>query len=183
MMRGTLSLVAMLAACGIVVADAESGPKAGEKIPELKVYAVAGPITDKEVDYAAERKDELTVYYFVNTTTLSRPAFRVMRTVDMELSGLDAKAAGVAVMVGGEADKNKQLLTRVQTAMNFDKTALTVFDGDASGPNGWGINSDAQFTVVIAKGGKVVKSLGYSSVDVKDGDAILKELKAIKEKK
>lgn len=62
------SLVACVFIAGPVLsarADVESGPKAGEAAGELKVFAILGPVEKKEVDYAKERKDDPTVYVFV----------------------------------------------------------------------------------------------------------------------
>ena len=46
-------------------ADVESGQKAGEKVPALKAFGVVGSVENKEVDFAAERKDAPTIYVFV----------------------------------------------------------------------------------------------------------------------
>ena len=75
----------------------ESGPKAGEKVGELKVFAVAGPVEGKEVDYAAERKDAPTVYLFVNAEKFDRPMARLLKTVDGKLGEVDDKALALDV--------------------------------------------------------------------------------------
>jgi hypothetical protein len=61
--------------------------------------------------------------------------------------------------------------------LKFTKTALTVFEGEKTGPNNWGINSDAHLTTVIVNKGKVVKSFPYVSVNDSDVRAVLMELK------
>ena len=48
--------VAVVLAGGFARADVESGPKPGAAVPELTVFAVTGPVENKAVDYAAERK-------------------------------------------------------------------------------------------------------------------------------
>ena len=65
-MRCALASILFFGCSSLAYADVESGPKAGDKVAALKVHAVAGTIEDKEVDYAKERKDEPTVYLFVN---------------------------------------------------------------------------------------------------------------------
>src|SRR5437588_1044902 len=55
----TASLVGMLAAA-LARSGVESGPKEGEKVAPLKVYAVTGDPKDQEVDYAGLRKDKPT---------------------------------------------------------------------------------------------------------------------------
>ena len=51
----SIAALAVLCAAPFAHADVESGPKAGEKAVELKVFAVSGSIENKEVDYAKER--------------------------------------------------------------------------------------------------------------------------------
>jgi hypothetical protein len=163
----------LLLAAALVVADVESGPKAGEKVGPLKVFAVTGPVEGKEVNYAAERKDAPTVYLFVNAEKFSRPVARFMKTLDGKLGDVSDDAEAVAVWVGGDADKNKEYLPRAQTSLKFNKTALTAFAGDAGGPDGWGVNADAHLTVVLANKGKVVKSFAFVSVNATDVRPVL----------
>ena len=170
-MRLALASILLFAGSSLAFADVESGPKAGDKVAALKVHAVTGTIEDKEVDYAKERKDEPTVYFFVNAEKFSRPMNKFMKTLDGKLGDAGDKVMGVAVWVGGEFDKNKEFLPKIQKSVTYDKTALTVFNGDANGPKDWGINSAAHLTVVIVNNGKVVKSFAFESVndtDVKD---------------
>ena len=172
----------LIAAAALLVpaparADVESGPKAGEKVPELRVFAVVGPVEGKEVDYTAERKDAPTVYLFVQTEHWSRPVARFLKTLDGKLGEVDDKALAVAVWVGGEADKNKHYLPKAKQSLQLGKTALTVFTGDKGGPNNWGINSDAHLTAVVVNKGKVVKSFAFVSVNETDVRGVLAELK------
>jgi hypothetical protein len=177
----------VLGVCGVLAAavagraDVESGPKEGEKVPALKVHAVVGPVENKDVDYAAERKDAPTVYLFVNAEKFSRPIARYLKELDKQLGDIDEKAAGVAIWFAGDADGNKTYMPRLNMSVKFEKTALTVFTGDGFSPDGWGLNFDAHLTVVVTANGKVVKSFGYSSVnetDVKSAVEVLK--KAVK---
>ena len=176
-MTRILFAVALIFTPAAARADVESGPKAGEKVPELKVFAVIGPVENKEVDYAAERKDAPTVYLFVQTEHWSRPVARFLKVLDGKLGETDDKARAVAVWVGGDADKNKEYLPKANQSLSFDKTALTVFTGDKGGPNNWGINSDAHLTAVVVSKGKVVKSFAFVSVNETDVRGVIAELK------
>ena len=176
MTRFVCGLAAVSLAVGLAWADVESGPKAGEKVGELKAFGVVGPVEGKEADYTAERKDEPTVYLFVSAENFSRPIARFMKTLDGKLADVDDKAAGVAVWLTADADKSKEYLPRMQQSLKLDKTALAVA-GDTSGPNGWGINPDAHLTVVVATKGKVVKSFAYTTVNETDVRAVLAALK------
>lgn len=175
--RGLGAVVVLILSAALVVADVESGPKAGEKIGPLKVFAVTGSIEGKEVDYATERKDAPTVYLFVNAEKFSRPMARFMKTLDGKLGDVNDKAEAVAVWVGGDVDKNKEYLPRAQMSLKLNKTALTAFTGDTAGPNGWGINNDAHLTVVLANKGKVVQSFAFVSVNATDVRPVLMALK------
>ena len=63
----------------------------------------------------------------------------------------------------------------------FKGTALTVYDG-TSGPNDWGINSDARLTAVVVQKGKVVKSIGYVSLNETDAPEVIEALKTASKK-
>ena len=70
--------------------------------------------------------------------------------------------------MGGDADKAKDLLPRVQQSVRYQATALTVFAGGGEGPKGWGVNGDAHLTVVVANRDVVVSVSGYRSVNETD---------------
>ncbi len=159
-------------------ADVDSGPKAGEKVAALKAFGVVGPVEGKEVDLAADRKDAPTVYLFVQGEHWARPVARFVKTLDGKLKEAGDDAAAVAVWLGDKkADEHKEYLPRAQKSLEFDKTALAVFDGDKSGPAGWNVNADAHLTAVVVNKGKVVKAFAFVSVNETDVKAVLDELK------
>jgi hypothetical protein len=169
-------------------ADVESGPKAGEKVPALKVFGVVGTVEGKEADFAADRKDAPTIYIFVaaeegGIPVGGRPAARFMKVLDTEIGKIDG-AAVVAIWLGDKAfDKHKEYLPRINTSLKFEKTSLAAFDGEKSGPKDWGVNPDAHLTVVVVNKGKVVKSFAYQSVNETDVRPVLAELKKGVDKK
>jgi hypothetical protein len=175
-------LAAALVVCPALVADVESGPKAGEKVAELKVFGVVGTVEGKEVDFAAERKDAPTIYVFVSAAeggipAGGRPAARFMKVLDEQIGKIEG-AAVVAVWLGDKAfDKHKEYLPRINMSLKFEKTSLAAFDGEKSGPNNWGINPDAHLTVVVAHKGKVVKSFPFTTVNETDVRPLIAELK------
>ena len=178
-----LAFASILLLAGSAFADVESGPKVGDKVGALKVHAATGAIEDKEVDYSKERKDEPTIYFFVNAEKFSRPMNKCMLTVDGKLADASDKAMAVIVWCGGDFDKNKEYLPKLTKAVPYAKSALTVFNGDANGPNGWGINIAAHLTAVVVVGGKVIQSFAYESVNETDAKDLIESLtKAIKKK-
>ena len=166
----TASLLAMLTT---VPARAEtvSGPKEGDKVAALTVYAVTGEPKDKEVEYTGLRKDKPTVYVFVSAKDFGRPMFRYLKKLDEDV-GDDGLV--VAVWLTDDADKSKEYLPKI--SQYFKGAALTVFGGTA-GPKDWGINTDAHLTAVVAHKGKVVKSFGYQSLNETDVPEVVATLK------
>jgi hypothetical protein len=179
-----MKAITALACLGLVLvpsarADVESGPKAGEKVPALKAFGVVGSVENKETDYAADRKDDPTVYLFVQTEHFGRPMARFIKTLDGEIGKADEKAAAVAVWIGERAafEMNKEYLPRVQMSLKLANTSVAAFDGEKGGPEGWAINPDAHLTVVVAHKGKVVKSFALTSVNETDARPVLAELR------
>jgi len=152
--------------------DVASGPSRGDKVPALKVFDATGEHKDKEVDYSAERKDKVTVYAFVKADEWKRPMARFLKGLDGEVKKDFADAYVVAVWLTDEADKTKEYLPKAQTSLSLEKTALTCFPGEKTGPTGWGINADAHLTVVVAVGGKVAAVFGYNTVNETDIKAV-----------
>ena len=107
-MRCTLVSILVVGFAGTASADVESGPKAGAAIAPLKVFAVTGAIEGKELDYAKERKDEPTVYFFVNAEKFSRPMNKFMLAIDGKLADASDKALSVIVWTSGDFEKNKE---------------------------------------------------------------------------
>ena len=171
MMKFLSTLVLFCFVAAVCRADVESGPKAGEKVGELKVSVVVGEKEGKDLDYAAERKEEPTIYLFVNAEKFSRPMARFMKKIDEKIGDVNDKAEAVAVVVGGDVTMWKDRLPKIQMSLKFVKTSMSVHDG--AEPKGWGINSDAHITAVVVAKGKVVKSFAFVSVNEKDEEAVM----------
>ncbi|MGL6074346.1 MAG: hypothetical protein ACRC8S_09310 [Fimbriiglobus sp.] len=153
----------------------DSGPKAGEAVAELDVFAVIGTIENKQVNYTKERAEKPTVYLFVQADKFSRPMSRFLRELDSKIAETADKAESVATWVGGDFEKNKEYLPKANMSLKFSNSALCAFKGDE--PKGWALNSDAHLTAVVVVKGKVVKSFAYVSVNDTDVKAVLEELK------
>jgi hypothetical protein len=174
---GYFSLIAVVMCATVASADIESGPKAGDKVAALKVLAVTGPSADKEVDYAKDRQDDMTVYLFVDGEKFSRPMNRFIKELDGKLPGYHEKAKAVFVWVG-DTDKAKEFLPRVQMSVKYENVWLNVGPAEAGKAEGWGINPDAHLTVVVAHKGKIIKSFAFESVNETDVAAVEKVIKA-----
>ena len=121
-----LTAAAVLATVPAFAANVESGPEAGAAVPALKVYDVTGPHADKELDYAADRRDKPTVYLFVVADKWDRPVARFLKRLDGELAKHpDARA--VAVWLTDDPDATKRYLPLAQQSLQFQATALTYY--------------------------------------------------------
>ncbi|MCU0705810.1 MAG: hypothetical protein MUF18_17720 [Fimbriiglobus sp.] len=175
----------MLAALALGADD--PGPKAGAGVPKLPAFAVTEKAAEKETDLADDRKDDPTVYVFVNADPFkdgnipySRPAHRFVKTLDEKIADITG-AKVVAVWVGGEADKNKEYVPKV--SKYYANTLLGVSAADGNGPKDWGLNNTNTLTAVVAHKGKVVKAWAFDSVNETDVPKVVDELKKAAEKK
>jgi hypothetical protein len=182
MFRAALVCLSLVVPVGAVRADVSSGPKEGEKIEDFKVFGVTGPVEGKEVSYVKERKDEPTIYAFVQQEHWGRPMARFLKTLDTASKETNEKSKVIAVWLTEKPDDAKEYLPKANTSLQFANTALTVFAGEKSGPNGWSINTDAHVTVVIAAKGKVKANFAFQSVNETDVRKVNEALKKASEK-
>jgi len=156
-------LALVLSATAARAQDVDSGPAKGAKVPPLKVYAVSGPHKEKEVDYAADRKEQPTIYIFVQGSKFDRPVHRFIFTLDKALAKDFEKVHPVAVWLTDNQDATKERLGVIK--QYYEATALTCFPGAPEGPKDWGINADAHVTVVLANKARVAARFGYNSIN------------------
>ena len=71
-------LLILLLAVFAPAQEITSGPDKGANVPGLKVFDVTGEFKDKEVDYAAKRKDKPTIYVFIQAEKFDRPMNRFL---------------------------------------------------------------------------------------------------------
>src|SRR5262245_29332005 len=167
----------VLAAAPAVGAQVASGPAAGDPVKPLKVFAVVGDVKDKDVDFAAERKDKPTLYVFVQADKFDRPMNRFIKTLDSKLKEAYADAYIVAVWLTDDKDKTREYLPKLQMSVQYQATALTYYTGEKAGPNDWTVNADAHITVVVANKAKVAASFGFQSINETDAPAVEAALK------
>ena len=73
---------------------------------------------------------------------------RFLRKLDNEIKKKDGYV--VAVWLTEDVAKSKEYLPVAQRSLQFKATALTCYPTAKELPGGWGINSDAHLTVVVA---------------------------------
>ena len=162
-------------------ADLESGPEKGAKIPALKVYDCTGENKEKTIDYAALRKDKVTVYLFVPAGKFDRPMHRFFKGLDEKVRDDFEGVYLVAVWLTDDEDATKDRLPKIQASVNYSTTALCAHKG--SDPKDWNLTSDAHLTVVIAAQGKVASRFAYKSVNDTEVPNVVKALTAATKKK
>lgn len=176
MRRTGFGLIALvLTAVTSTAADVESGPKEQADIPALKVTFATGTHEGKEIDLPGERKDAPTIYLFITSDKFDRPVGRFVKELDRKLGAASDTALAYAVWVGGEAERSREYLPRVNQSLKFEKTELA-WTTDKT-PEGWGLNDEASLTVVVAKGKKAARVFAWRSVNETDVPKVLEALK------
>ncbi len=170
------------AACGLLVltiasaanAQVKSGPEADSRPEPLKVFVATGDDAGKDIDYQPQLKEKPSLVVFVQAASFTRPVARFLKALDDGLAEKRNDVSMIVVWLTDDVDKGKNYLPRAQQSLQLRQTVWTVFPGDASGPEGWGINSDADATAVVIEGGKVVASHADRSVNETSAAAVLK---------
>jgi hypothetical protein len=163
-------------------ADVDSGPAPGEKVPPLKVLSVVGDEENKEIDATKARSEKPTLYLFVRADRFSRPIGRTMKVLDTEIDKIGGETKVVAVWQTDDKEKTKAYLPRVQESLKLDVTAYALHPDLATGPEGWGINADADLTVIVASEQKVAARFGFVSPNERVVREVLAALKKVTKK-
>lgn len=158
-------VIAFVLTSRCVLADVASGPGEGNILEPLKVAVVTGVLSDKELDFVAERKDKPTVFVLVAADKFSRPMARFIKVLDDKLKAERPDVDIVAVWLTNDAAKSKDYLPKAFMSLKTERTAWSVFPGEKTGPNNWGINPDADITVVVSDGATAKFSKGYRSIN------------------
>lgn len=174
---GCSLLLALVVAPGTLRAQVESGPSVGSKVDRLMVVAATGDAAGKDVDYAAARNEKPTIFIFVAADKWDRPMARFLRAVDQSLAKDRTDVQIIAVWLTDDVAKSKEYLPKAQESLKLSQTTFAVYTGEKGGPPGWGINSDAHLTAVVATDRKVVARFGYRSLNETDAPAVLEKLK------
>lgn len=156
----------------LLMAEIQSGPTAGDAVPKLAVLQLQADDTYEANDAASSAQTKPTVYLFVNSAQWGRPMARFMVDLDRKLQEFSPQAEMAVVWLTNDVDQSKEYLPRAAKSLKLEHSSLAVFDGKASGPEGWTIDSEAHLTVVIAQEGKVKTSIGFISVNETDVPAI-----------
>ena len=179
----TWAVLAVLAmGTSLARADVNSGPVAGTAPTALVTHIVAGDPAGKEVDLVAHRAKKPTVIVLVPTEKWSRPTARFLKALDTGLKEIEDSRL-CAVWLTADHQAARDYLPKAQMSLQFERTDLGDYTGEAGGPPEWGINGEADVTVVVLRDGKVVKTWGFVSVNDTVAGEVLKEVKMPVEKR
>lgn len=158
-------------------ADKISGPPVGQATPALQVHSAVPDTTGKVIDIVAQREGKPTIYFVVPAPRFSRPTARLLKTLDEKINAVHSDAKIIAVWFSEDVDASREYLPRVQTSLKLNDTQWTVYNGPATGPATWNVDTDADATVVISHNGKVISSTGYVSPNETLTDGVLNTLR------
>lgn len=170
------SAVLIALASSTAVAEVKSGPAAGEKAPALTVAVVTGEFANQSVDFPAKREGKPTVYVFIPGEKWNRPTARLLKKLDQDLTAASAEAVIVGVWLTADVAKTKEYLPRAQQSLQLEHSSLTAYEG-ATSPDHWNIDTEADATVVVTKGGKVTANFGFETADETLADGVIEALK------
>jgi hypothetical protein len=131
-----------------------SGPQKGEALPAFKVVDVTGPNAGKEVDYVAEFKGAPTVLVFVHEVT--RPGGRVVRDLDrIARDRADLGLKALVVFLGADPFEREKYVPLYQRSLGTAVPLAVSVDG-AEGPGAYGLNKQAELTILVARENRVL---------------------------
>lgn len=179
-LRVLLVAVIALVIAADVRAEVVSGPGEGAELKSFKVAVVAGESSGKELDFVAERKGKPTVFVFVPADKFARPMARFLKTLDDKLKAERPDVDIVAVWLADDQAKSKEYLPKAQQSLKLERTSWSVFVGEKIGPTDWGINPDADITIVVSDGMKAAMSIGHRSINETEVPKVVAKLPAKK---
>ncbi len=108
------------------------------KAKGFPAYAVTGDQSGQTVDFVAARKDEPTLYAFVQAEKWDRPLARLLRTIDEELPAIDGaeNLQIIAVWLTDDRTASKEYLPRARPPCNSARPPSPSSRGTASALKG-----------------------------------------------
>ncbi|MCC7065453.1 MAG: hypothetical protein IT456_21795, partial [Planctomycetes bacterium] len=155
--------------------ELSSGPAVGIDLPACAVYAPSGPFAGTEFDAAQRIGKGPGVLLFVHELT---------RNTAPMITGLDRLAVQLAwtglethtIRIAADRNEAEAAVKRSSDALQLHRPVLVSTDG-GEGPGGYALNRKAMLTLVLAKDGKVVRSVAFTDT----GRADLTKLRGLVE--
>lgn len=172
-----------VAATSCLFADKESGPGVGTAVPACPGYVVGEADRDasEKVDLAKLRAEQPTLYFVISNEKWDRPPARLLKELDNKITRVSALGKVVVVWLTNDLDAGKEYLPRAQQSLKLERSLWTIHAGEQSGPEDWNIHADADVTIVLARNGKVVHTIGYTSPNETLSEKIIDQFAATEE--
>jgi hypothetical protein len=166
-----LSLLGVLAVAGLAVA-ADKSLSIGDPVPAFNVRDITGPNKGKTLCYRCKYGDRPVVTIF--TRNVNDNVVSLVKKVDAQVEkNSDKKMASFVVVLTNDADATETQLAAIAKKEGIKNVPLTVIEGDA-GPEGYGIQKDAETTVMMWVDGelKVNEAFPKGKFDAKAVDSL-----------
>ncbi len=153
-----------------------SGPQPGEKLPPFKVRGYWDDAAGKELDFVKQAAGKPIVLIFL-PTDFNRPNFMMTRELSRYTTSLakNGLATGVIVLAENPSEA-EDFLTRWRHALCREAPLGISLDG-REGPGSYGLNRNANLTILVGKEGKVTASFALLQPSVQaDLPKILEEV-------
>ncbi|MFO0917337.1 MAG: hypothetical protein U0872_03360 [Planctomycetaceae bacterium] len=171
MKKPQLAILGLLALVGIAVA-ADDSISLGDRVPAFNVRDITGPSKGKTLCYRCQYGDRPVVTVF--TREINDSVVSLVKNVDAQVAAnKDKKMASFVVLLTDNADEAEAKLSEIAKKENIKNIPLTIIEGDA-GPKGYGIQKDAETTVMMWVDGelKVNETFAKGKLDKKSADAL-----------
>lgn len=172
-MRFIALSIGSLLACS-ATAQITSGPQADVAIPKAEVYAPSGPRAGETFDVATAVGDAPCALLFVHE--ISRNTAPMIRRLDR--LGTEYALLGLrsyAIHLADDRTAAEKQLERSSNALQM-RNPMVISTAGADGPGGFALNRKCTLTLVLAKDGKIVRSIGYTDTGAQDLPALETEL-------
>ena len=166
-----LAMVCLIAVCGVAVAG--DGLAIGDHVPAFNVRDITGPNKGKTLCYRCKFGDQPVVTVF--TRDVNDSVVSLVKKVDAQVAAnKDKKMASFVVVLTNDPDATEAKLAEIAKKEGIKHVPLTVMEGDA-GPKGYGVQKDAETTVMMWVDGALKVNEAYSKgkFDAKAVDAVV----------
>jgi hypothetical protein len=175
--------VAVTAASLAIAGDLKSGLQAGKDIGPFDVVKVAGAVDDgvpmgKELCYRCKYGARPMVMVFARTSgkNLNELVKKLDAAVD---KNSDKELAAFVNLIGEDRDSLEADAKKLATSTKAENVPIVVPIEFENGPADYGINPDADVTVILASGHKVIASLGAEELNEETIKSIVADLSKI----
>jgi hypothetical protein len=147
-------------------AQPASGPELGSGLHRVEVYAPTGPRAGSTFDAAQALGTGPAALLFVGE--ISRNVAPMVRGLDRLASEYGLLGfASFTVFLADDRTAAENQLERSSPALGLRNPMVLSVDG-RDGPGSYGINRKCTLTLVLADGGRVVRSVGYTDTGAQD---------------